>query len=155
MVTGIECAGLVLAVLPMLIAGIQAYSTSMSTITRARKYRSTLRQYSLDLSREHTVFRNTWFRIVQLVDYNSGGHLRIAPGLNLQVLRENPQAAVVGHNIDLKTILSIALQGFDDAGLNDIERTFEELSDLITRVANDFKIPATAGVRGHSMVCWI
>ncbi|KAF8417997.1 hypothetical protein BGX38DRAFT_1280641 [Terfezia claveryi] len=146
MVTGIECAGLVLGVFPILITGIQAYSQGMSTITRARKYRSTLRQYSLDLSREYTVFRNTWFRIVQLVEFNSGGHLQNAPELNLQVLKEKPQKAVVGQKIDLKTILSLALQCFDDVGLNDIERTFEELSDLITRVAIDFHITAAVGV---------
>ena len=70
------------------------------------------------------------------------------------MLKENPRQAVVGQNIDLKTILSLALHGFDDAGLNDIERTLEELSVLITGLAIDFRIDTAAiGVVGHSMVC--
>ena len=152
MATGIECVGIVLAILPLLVTGIQAYSKGMSTISRARKYQSILGTYSFDLRREYTEFRNSWFRIVQLADFNRAGLRGIAPDLNLQMFRENPQNAVAGQNIDLKTVLSLALQSFDVSGLNDIERTIEELSRLITVLAMDFNL-ITIHADRHPMVC--
>jgi len=151
MATGIECVGIVLGILPLLIEGIKAYNRTLTTcsIKRARQYRSILRQYSIDLASEHTQFKNTWYRIVELIYYDA--LLPIAPNLDLDELKRQPEKAVSGLNIKMKDILSRSMTSFDVVGVNEIERALTDLAQLIEGLAVAFLI--TKNVEGDSMVC--
>lgn len=143
MVTGIECAGLVLGVFPLLIEGIKAYNRGIRSIKRAREYKSILRQYCIELTSEHAQFKNTWYRIVQLIRYDV--LLPIAPNLDLAKLATHPENAVRGLNIDLRAILSLSMRSFSEDGVNEIERIITELATLIRELAAAFQVPIDTG----------
>lgn len=149
MVTGIECAGLVLGVFPLLIEGIKAYNRGIRSIKRAREYKSILRQYSIELTSEHAQFKNTWYRIVQLIRYDV--LLPIAPNLDLTELATHPENAVCGLNIDLRAILSLSMGSFGEDGVNEIERILTELAKLIMELAGAFQV--SINTEGGFTVC--
>lgn len=59
MVTGIEVAGLALAILPLFVSQIDAYVRGIEKIKGLRGYRRELRGYSVGLSTQHAILLNT------------------------------------------------------------------------------------------------
>jgi hypothetical protein len=59
MVTGIEAAGLALAVLPLFVNQIDAYVRGIEKIKGLRRYRRELKGYSVGLSTQHAILLNT------------------------------------------------------------------------------------------------
>jgi hypothetical protein len=59
MATGIEVAGLALAVLPLLVNQIDAYARGIEKIRGLRKYRRELRTYCTKLKTQHTILQST------------------------------------------------------------------------------------------------
>ncbi|KAF8453578.1 hypothetical protein BDZ91DRAFT_748922 [Kalaharituber pfeilii] len=66
MVTGVECAGLIIGIFPLIVEGLKAYSDGLKRIKRARQYASILGKYNTDLSIEAAQFQNTFTRIILL-----------------------------------------------------------------------------------------
>jgi hypothetical protein len=59
MVTGIEAAGLALAILPLLINQIDAYALGIEKIRLLRRYRRDFKGYSMGLKTQRTILQNT------------------------------------------------------------------------------------------------
>lgn len=59
MVTGIEAAGLALAILPLFVNQIDAYVRGIEKIRVLRSYRREFQGYSVGLSTQHTILLNT------------------------------------------------------------------------------------------------
>lgn len=59
MVTGIEAAGLALAILPLFVNQIDAYVRGIEKIKAVRRYRRELQGYSMRLSTQHAILLNT------------------------------------------------------------------------------------------------
>jgi hypothetical protein len=59
MVTGVETAGLVLASVPLIVAGLELYVKGIGTCRRFRRYKQELESLLLELRTEETMFVNT------------------------------------------------------------------------------------------------
>lgn len=59
MVTGIEAAGLALAILPLLINQVDAYALGIEKIKLLRRYRRDFKGYSVGLKTQRTILLNT------------------------------------------------------------------------------------------------
>jgi hypothetical protein len=59
MVTGIEAAGIVLAIFPFVVRGIDFHLQGIETLRRGRSYREILKRLKRDLRVEHTKLQNT------------------------------------------------------------------------------------------------
>ncbi|KAL1850625.1 hypothetical protein Plec18170_006910 [Paecilomyces lecythidis] len=59
MVTGVETAGLILAILPLLVNQIDGYARGLEKIRSLRRYRRELMRYSTGLSAQHVILLNT------------------------------------------------------------------------------------------------
>lgn len=59
MVTGIEAAGLALAILPLFVNQIDAYVRGIEKIKALRRYKRELKGYSIGLSTQHAILLNT------------------------------------------------------------------------------------------------
>jgi hypothetical protein len=59
MITGVETAGLILAVFPILVQGLKAYAQGINTIRLWRSHLRILRQFARDIEGERVVYLNT------------------------------------------------------------------------------------------------
>jgi len=135
MVTGIECAGLVLGIFPLVIEALRFYCDGLQKLRNSRKYISILSKCLFDLVIEETKFNNTWHRIVGLIDPYDWK--RIYPQINIESLSQRPQA-LSGSGVELTTILTLALTNFDGAAVRNFEKAVEEIGDLLKVMAKDF-----------------
>ena len=126
MVTGIECAGIVLALFPLVIEGIQLYYQGMQKIRGAREYASILYQYGGALGMEQVKFNQTWTRIIKLSNPQLGGNFG----------HQDPSGA----GVDLYTILHSSLSNCTTEDRERLEAGLRQLSEKLEEVQRGFKI---------------
>ena len=63
--SGIEVAGIVLAVIPLIIAGFESYDDTRSKLRAIRRHQQELRSINRALRAEHQIFRNTVERLLR------------------------------------------------------------------------------------------
>ena len=135
MVTGIECAGLVLGIFPLVIGVLQFYCDGLQKLRNSRQYISILSRCQADLMVEETNFNNTWHLIVDLIDPYTWK--RRYPQINIESLLQCPQA-LASSRVGLRTMLNLALPTFDDAVVRNFEKAVEEIGDSLKVIAKDF-----------------
>ncbi|KAF8465066.1 hypothetical protein BDZ91DRAFT_728619 [Kalaharituber pfeilii] len=147
MITGVECAGLVLGAFPLLIAGLNLYSEGLKTIRGARGFVAILNQYGIDLDIEQAKFNDTWSRILQLG--NSQALKKCNANVNFEELVKLGQGP---SGLDLGTILSLSLHNCTDDVKKKIEVGMRELHRNLDQVTTDFgiernSVPDTPGLK--------
>lgn len=60
MITGIEAAGLVLGLFPIVIEGVQFYTSSAEKFKETRQHKHTLDEFRRELEMEESIFDNIW-----------------------------------------------------------------------------------------------
>jgi len=70
MVTGVETAGLVLAVSPIILDRLEYYINAVSGMEGMRNYEVVLKQLEREVKAEMTIFKNSWNRLLQLAGEN-------------------------------------------------------------------------------------
>lgn len=63
MVTGIEAAGLVLGLFPLVIEGIEFYINSTETVKEIMRHKRTLNEFMRELEIEKCIFDNTYYTL--------------------------------------------------------------------------------------------
>lgn len=59
MLTGVEAAGLVLATIPLVLAGLELYANGIAVTKRYLRFRTQFNELVRDLRAEHTIYVNT------------------------------------------------------------------------------------------------
>jgi len=136
MVTGIECAGIVLAIFPLVIEGIQLYYQGMQKIRGAREYASILYQYGSALGMEQVKFNQTWTRIIKLSNLQLRGIATRTPINFAELAHKDPGSA----GVDLHTILRSSLSNCTTEDRERFEAGVRKLSVKLAEVQRDFKI---------------
>lgn len=131
--SGVEVAGLVLAVLPVLVEAIKFYAEGVSTVERYFKYRVPLQSVLRALQNEKVIYLNTCETLLNgLVDNNE----------EREALLKDP-GGPAWKNSELETRLKQRLSGgygcyLDTMG--DMQKAIENIKDLV-KLDPDGKVP--------------
>ena len=133
--SGLEIAGLALAVFPLIVKGLRHFPAGAENIKPWRDYQKELRKYSRTLATQQTIFLNTISKLFDgIIESNDA----------LEVLLENPQRAL-SHG-----------QQYEDALERRLGRSYdnfifivEEMLETLRKVREELGIDETGKVRLH------
>ena len=109
MATGIEAAGLVLGLFPIVLEGIQFYISSAEKFKEMKHHKRTLVKFRRELEMEESIFDNIWSRLVS----RAGAHTRSNMEEVLFCLPPNAARSFAHGCQELNTILSELTQKFE------------------------------------------
>lgn len=141
MVTGVEAAGLALAVFPLVIEGMKTYASGARSIKDMMEYEGILKQYSREIKMEKVQFENTCYQLLEdmLSTEESTFHELMSDPKHAKWREEELHSALSNR---LRTTESVAL--FEDA--------VEELSSILNELAATFNPGRTMGGKQVSTV---
>jgi len=70
MVTGIECAGLLLGVFPLVLEGIKFYLEAAKRVKQMKRHGATLTHFLREVEMEQSKFDNIWYSLVAISGIN-------------------------------------------------------------------------------------
>lgn len=133
MVTGIETAGLALAVFPIVVGGLKFYADGARTIKDMWRYEGTLKSISRELGMEKCKFENTCTLLLEDVLSDSHlTHLMENPGGPLwgaddlqETLKSRLRPATVPRYLEAIEALALALKNLqDEFGLGEADKVY-------------------------------
>lgn len=116
MVTGVETAGLVLAVFPVVVGCLKYYVDAASKVKEMRNHRVVLKQLEREVKAEMTIFKNSWNRLLQLAGEDSiSGATRTSNSKtkSLSLLDQDSVSSIVDICEDLMEILEALKHRFE------------------------------------------
>ena len=134
MVTGIEAAGIVLGLFPIVLEGLKFYTRSADTVREMKRHKRTLDQFRRDISMEKCKFENTWYALVGRA------------GMDLSMLGEQPWGAYVEQTL-ISCLPAGSASSFID-GCQDLNTTLEELAQRFVKYETN-----TVRERFHCAAC--
>ena len=133
--SGIEIAGLVLAIFPLVFKGLRCFPEGAESIKSWKEYQDQLRKYSQTLSTQQTIYLNTISRLFEDIIESDDA---------LEALLENPQQAL---SYD---------QQYDDALKRRLGRSYdnfvsiaEEMLEALRIIQEELGIDKNGKVRLH------
>lgn len=146
MVTGIEAAGLALAILPLIVNQADNYVQGLETLKtfRSRRYRRNMESYYNSLSTQRTILENVLERCFQgVVEYEE----------DISELINNPSGPL-WHDPTLQNMLSKKLgRNFDNfiRTVTELAGLLEEFSKKLGLSAEEMKVSVLSVPRWHSI----
>jgi len=70
MVTGIECAGLLLGLFPLVLEGLKFYLQAADRVKQMRRHEATLTRFLREVDMEKCKFDNIWYSLVSISGIN-------------------------------------------------------------------------------------